>query len=124
MSWFDSAVTFITDRATAFANSFYLNFIKENRWRLLTDGLSVTLQVTLGAAALGLVFGILIAFMRISKIKWLRRPADLYVTVIRGTPLLIQLMIIYYVIFSGVRINQVFVAIVAFSINSAAYVGE
>jgi His/Glu/Gln/Arg/opine family amino acid ABC transporter permease subunit len=107
-----------------FADKFYLNFIAQNRYLLLLNGLKITIYVTLGAVILGILLGVIVALMRISKNRILSGIAGVYLTVIRGTPSLIQLMIIYYVVFSGIRISQVLVAIIAFGINSGAYVGE
>ncbi|MCC8023085.1 MAG: amino acid ABC transporter permease [Clostridiales bacterium] len=122
---------------------FVQNFIDDQRWRYLWDGLQTTLTVTFFALIIGVVIGFLIAIIRSSHDKrvipasrspW-GRAADflmgvlnsfckLYLTVIRGTPVVVQLMIIYYVIFSSVNINKVFVAVMAFGLNSGAYVAE
>lgn len=112
-----------------FTKLFYLNFIKENRWQYLTDGLKVTLMVTFFSVLLGTVIGLLIGVIRSTydkthKLKILNFFANIYLTVIRGTPVLVQLMIIYYVIFGSMRISKVPVAILAFGINSGAYVAE
>ena len=110
-------------------DSFKLNFIKDNRWKYLVDGLGVTLRVTLFAVLIGIAIGFLIAVIRSTyaktgKLKVLNFLANIYVTVIRGTPVLVQLLIIYFVIFGSVRIDKVLVAVLAFGINSGAYVSE
>ena len=110
-------------------DSFKLNFIKDNRWKYLVDGLGVTLRVTLFAVLIGIAIGFLIAVIRSTyaktgKLKILNFLANIYVTVIRGTPVLVQLLIIYFVIFGSVRIDKVLVAVLAFGINSGAYVSE
>ena len=112
-----------------FGNSFYDNFIKDYRWKYLTTGLTNTLLITLGALILGVVLGFLIALVRTThdktgNLKFLSAIAKLYLTVIRGTPVVVQLMIIYFVIFAAVDINIILVAIIAFGLNSAAYVAE
>lgn len=112
-----------------FADQFYLNFIKDNRWKYLTGGLGNTLMITMGALVLGVVFGFLLALVRTThdrtgKLGFLNRLAKLYLTVVRGTPVVVQLMIIYFVVFASVRINGVIAAIIAFGLNSAAYVAE
>lgn len=112
-----------------FADQFYLNFIKDNRWKYLTGGLGNTLMITMGALVLGVVFGFLLALVRTThdrtgKLGFLNGLAKLYLTVVRGTPVVVQLMIIYFVVFASVRINGVIVAIIAFGLNSAAYVAE
>ena len=112
-----------------FADQFYLNFIKDNRWKYLTGGLGNTLMITMGALVLGVIFGFLLALVRTThdrtgKLGFLNGLAKLYLTVVRGTPVVVQLMIIYFVVFASVRINGVIVAIIAFGLNSAAYVAE
>ena len=112
-----------------FADQFYLNFIKDNRWKYLTGGLGNTLMITMGALVLGVIFGFLLALVRTThdrtgKLGFLNGLAKLYLTVVRGTPVVVQLMIIYFVVFASVRINGVIAAIIAFGLNSAAYVAE
>ena len=113
----------------AFFDGFYLNFIKDNRWKYIVNGLGVTLRVTLFAVLIGIAIGFVVAIIRSTyektgKLKILNFLANIYLTVIRGTPVVVQLLIIYFVIFGSVRIDKVFVAIVAFGINSGAYVAE
>ena len=114
---------------TDFANDFYLNFIKEDRWKYIVDGLGVTLQVTLFAVLIGIALGFIVAIIRSThdktgKMKFLNWLCNIYLTVIRGTPVLVQLLIIYFVIFGSVRVDKVLVAVIAFGINSGAYVAE
>ena len=110
-------------------SSFISNFIDDNRWRYITDGLKITLLVTVFAVLIGVVLGFLIAIVRTThdktgKLKILNAICKVYLTVIRGTPVVVQLMIIYFIIFGSVHISKVVVAIVAFGINSGAYVAE
>ena len=110
-------------------SSFISNFIDDNRWRYITDGLKITLLVTVFAVLIGVVLGFLIAIVRTThdktgKLKILNAICKVYLTVIRGTPVVVQLMIIYVIIFGSVDISKVVVAIVAFGINSGAYVAE
>ena len=110
-------------------SSFILNFIDDNRWRYITDGLKITLLVTVFAVLIGVVLGFLIAIVRTThdktgKLKILNAICKVYLTVIRGTPVVVQLMIIYFIIFGSVDTSKVVVAIVAFGINSGAYVAE
>ena len=110
-------------------SSFISNFIEDNRWRYITDGLKITLLVTVFAVLIGVVLGFLIAIVRTThdktgKLKILNTICKVYLTVIRGTPVVVQLMIIYFIIFGSVDISKVVVAIVAFGINSGAYVAE
>ena len=110
-------------------SSFISNFIDDNRWRYITDGLKITLLVTVFAVLIGVVLGFLIAIVRTThdktgKLKILNAICKVYLRVIRGTPVVVQLMIIYFIIFGSVDISKVVVAIVAFGINSGAYVAE
>ena len=120
-----------------FIDAFYLNFIKDARWKYLTDGLWVTLRVTFFAVLIGIVLGFLVAIIRSTHDKVgrispfvkgtlnvLNFLCNVYLTIIRGTPVVVQLLIIYFVIFGAVRIDKVIVAILAFGINSGAYVAE
>lgn len=121
-----------------FQRDFYLNFIKDDRWRYLTSGLANTLKITFFAVLLGIVIGIVVATVRSSYdnvhdemrpgpgkflLSLLNAICKLYLTVIRGTPVVVQLMITYYIIFASSR-NGVGVATLAFGINSGAYVAE
>jgi His/Glu/Gln/Arg/opine family amino acid ABC transporter permease subunit len=120
---------FFVGLALNFADSFRQNFIEDNRWKYLVNGLGTTLTITIGALALGVVLGFLLALVRTThdktgKMRFLNGVAKLYLTVIRGTPVVVQLMIMFFVVFASVRINQVIVAVIAFGINSGAYVAE
>ncbi len=104
-------------------------FIVDDRWKYLTNGLLTTLMITFFAVILGMLLGFLIAIIRAThdktgKMKIANFFAKIYLTVIRGTPVMVQLLIIYYVIFASVRIDKTFVGILAFGLNSAAYVAE
>ena len=110
-------------------DKFITNFITEDRWKYIWDGLGVTLQVTFFAVLMGIVLGLLIAIVRSThdktgKLKILNAICQLYLTIIRGTRVVVQLLIIYFVIFGSVDISKVVVAVLAFGINSAAYVAE
>lgn len=108
---------------------FYSNFIVDNRWRYITDGLQNTLKITFFAVLIGIVLGFLVAIIRSThentgKLKLLNAVCSVYLTVIRGTPVVVQLMIMYFVIFATVDPGMVPTAILAFGINSGAYVAE
>ena len=117
---------------------FTLNFIDKSRWKLLLSGLENTLIITFFALIIGIVLGVIIATVRTTWDKnelTMRKGAGrtclklgdrlcrLYTTVIRGTPVVIQLMIMYYIIFASSD-NGVLIAIIAFGLNSGAYVSE
>ncbi|WP_394925999.1 amino acid ABC transporter permease [uncultured Robinsoniella sp.] len=111
------------------AEKFYQNFIKDDRWKYLTDGLLTTLEITLFAVLIGILLGFLVAVIRSTyektgKLKILNFICNIYLTIIRGTPVVVQLLITYFVIFAAFDINKVLVAILAFGINSGAYVAE
>lgn len=106
------------------SDSFYNNIILENRYLLIVDGLKITATISLFAALFGTLLGALICFMRMSRNKLLNNTARFYISVMRGTPVLVLLMIVFYVVFSSVNINPVIVAILAFGANFGAYVSE
>ena len=113
-----------------FQERFYLNFIKDDRWMYMWDGLRITLEVTLFATLLGIVIGFIVAIIRsphdrTGKMKIMNALCQVYLTVIRGTPAVVQLLIMYFVIFGSVKgVSKVLVAVLAFGINSGAYVAE
>lgn len=112
-----------------FIQQLQLNFIAEQRWRFLVNGFFTTLQITIFAVMVGIILGCVIAIIRSThdttgKWKVANAISNFYLTIIRGTPVVVQLMIIYFVIFATVNIDQVFVAVLAFGINSGAYVAE
>ena len=112
-----------------FGSQFHANFIAEDRWKILLSGLGVTLEVTLFALIIGIVLGFVVAIIRAThdqtgRLRIANAVAKVYTTVIRGTPVVVQLMIIYFVIFSSVNISKVVVAVLAFGLNSGAYVSE
>lgn len=116
---------------------FILNFIKDDRWKYLLDGLSVTLRVTFFALLLGIAIGVIVAIVRstydkngkdmrgIGKyvLQLFNLICRVYLTVIRGTPVVVQLMMVYYVILAS-STNKILVATIAFGLNSGAYVAE
>ena len=111
----------------------YTNFIAEDRWKYLTDGLQVTIIITLAALVIGIVLGALVSVVRVTHdkagkpgigLKLLNGVCQFYLTVIRGTPVMVQLLIMYFVVFATVDPGKLVVAIIAFGINSGAYVAE
>lgn len=105
-------------------NTFLRCFVAEDRYMLLLEGIGVTIKVALLAIALGLVIGFLIALCNLSKSKPLNIIGKIYTDVIRGTPSVTQLMIIYFVVFASVSLEKWIIASFAFAINSGAYVSE
>ncbi len=110
------------------SDNLYTTFIKSNRWSLFTEGLGNTLKIAIVATLIGVLIGVTIGIIRVyhketGQLKILDKICGLYLTIIRGTPVLVQLLIIYYVILSFVR-NGIPIAMLAFGINSGAYVAE
>lgn len=99
-------------------------FAVDGRWQWFVSGLGYTLLISLFSVLLGLVIGILMALMRLSKSKILRAVSGIYIDIIRGTPTMVQLLIIYFVIFANVHIDKWVVGFIAFGINSGAYIAE
>lgn len=106
------------------SDSFYNNIIHEKRYLHILDGLKVTLLISILAALFGTLVGGLICYLRMSKNNLLSTLAKLYISLLRGTPVLVLLMIIYYVVFASVNINPIVVAVFAFGLNFGAYVSE
>ena len=115
--WFDSV-----------GKKFVLAFVEGDRWKLYFKGLGVTLEIALFAAILGMVIGTVVALMRLSqkrngkKTIW-ARIAGIYVDVIRGTPSVLRLLIMWFIVMKNSQ-NGVLVASLSFGINSGAYVSE
>ena len=121
--------TWFLDWAEAFRIDFVNNFITDNRWKYLVKGLLTTLEITFFALLLGIVLGFLVAIVRSAhdqtgKLRFINGICKLYLTVIRGTPVVVQLLIIYYIIFASVNLDIVVAGVIAFGINSGAYVAE
>lgn len=119
-------------------SQFILNFIDDNRWQYLLSGLGITLEITVFAVLVGISIGVVISIIRSThdntietmhpgfgrmSLKVLNAISKVYLTVIRGTPVVVQLLIMYYIIFATSN-NKIFVAVLAFGINSGAYVAE
>ncbi|MDY6329712.1 MAG: amino acid ABC transporter permease [Lachnospiraceae bacterium] len=121
-----------------FKRKFTQNFIDDHRYRYLLDGLKETLIIAVCAVIIGILIGFIVAIIRSthdknhSKKKGFSRfiigllnfICKVYLTVIRGTPVLVQLLISFYCIFTAPDTSKTFVAIMAFGINSGAYVAE
>lgn len=112
-----------------FANEFYRNFIQDGRWTYLVQGLGTTLAITGLSAVAGAIIGFLVAVIRCTnestgKLKVIDRICRVYLTVIRGTPLMVQLLIFYFVILLPLGTPKFLAAVICFSLNSGAYVAE
>lgn len=99
------------------------NFIQEMRWKYITDGLLATLEISFLSILLGSLLGVLLCLMSFSKRRWMRDFVSLYQLLMRGLPMLVLLLFMFYVVFSGTSLNATMVAVVAFSINFASGAG-
>ncbi len=113
MEWWDGVVA-----------TFIKCFIREDRYMLLLDGIGITIKISLLAVVIGIAIGLIIAICNLSKSKVLNFIGKIYTDVIRGTPSVTQLMIIYFVIFATVDWEKWIIAAIAFGVNSGAYVSE
>lgn len=107
----------------------YEAFVPQGRYMLYLDGLLLTLKITVLAVIIGMAIGVIVAIIKVSRkqnaiMGILARIGDLYTTVIRGTPVLLQLLIIYNLIFTSRSTSEVLVGAVCFGINSGAYIAE
>ena len=117
---------------------FILNFINDDRWRFLLNGLTATLRITFFALLIGIVIGIVIAIVRsthdknVDKLRsrtgrfvlgFFNWVCKVYLTVIRGTPVVVQLMIFYFILLVSIRSGEL-IGIIAFGINAGAYIAE
>lgn len=108
---------------------FVTNFITDDRYLYLWNGLIITLKITFCAVILGIIFGLFIAIIRSThdttgKLKISNAICTAYLAVIRGTPVMLQILIVYFIIFRSVQVDKVLTAVLAFGFNSAAYVAE
>lgn len=99
-------------------------FLEKQRYELILEGVGVTIKVSLLAIVLGIIIGLVIAMCNLSKSKILNIIGKCYTDIIRGTPAVTQLLIIYFVIFASVNWEKWIIASIAFGINSGAYVSE
>ncbi len=107
----------------------YKTLILDDRYKYILEGLLNTIVMAFFAVIIGIILGLIVSIIRNDyevnkKHKILNFISKMYVEIIRGTPVILQLMIIYYVIFKSVNINIIIVGIIAFGINSGAYVSE
>ena len=119
---------FVVDRSTgggmAYLERLKMNLVTENRWRLITDGLAVTLIITLCSILFGSLLGIGVCACRRSKRKGIRKAADLYSDFINGIPTLVLLLIMFYIVFASSGLSATIVAIITFSLCFASSSGN
>lgn len=102
----------------------YMNLISNNRWFDYLKGLGITLEVSLFASVFGLMLGLVLCLMKMSKNKPLSFLSSAYIHLIRSTPMLLQVMLINFGVFAAIKVDKVFVGVLACGLNSAAYVAE
>ena len=106
------------------SEGFYQNLIYDDRWFMLIKGLGVTIEIAFFAIILGVILGTLACLGRLSSNRVIRGIATAYVSFIRGTPTMTQLSLIYFGVFASVDVSKILVAVIAFGINSGAYMAE
>lgn len=105
-------------------DSFVSNLVEEKRYQMLIDGLAVTLIITLFSVLIGTLLGALLCWMRMNRRRWLVGLAKAYIELMRGMPVLVLLLLMFYVVLAPLRLTGVVVAIITFSMNAAAYFCE
>ena len=105
-------------------NDFYQSFIYKDRYKMLISGIGITIKVSLFAIVLGMIIGFIIALCNLSRNKVLNMIGKVYTDVIRGTPAVTQLMIIYFVVFASINWSKWIICAIAFGINSGGYISE
>ncbi len=106
------------------ADSFYKNFVQENRWQMVLSGLGVTFVIAIFSALFGTVLGFGLCLIRRSRSRVAAGITAAFVRLIQGVPVLVLLMVLFYVVFASTKLNGIVVAIIAFAINFAVYVSE
>lgn len=106
------------------AESFEKTFIRENRWQLIVQGIGTTVLISVLATLLGSVLGFGLCLLKISKYPLARGFAQVYIRVLQGTPMVVLLMILFYLVFAGSGLGSIWVAVIGFGLNLAAYVCE
>ena len=109
-------------------NKFDKSFFEQDRWKMYFEGLGNTIIIALIATLIGTTIGVLLAMIkyvnkRTGRLKILNKIASVYITIIRGTPVVLQLMILYFIVFSGWN-NGILIGAITFGLNSGAYVAE
>lgn len=125
--------TFVIRAWNSVKRSFVKNFIDHGRWKTILTGLWVTIKLTICALFIGIILGFLVAFVRCTYVKnpkcgivtkILNKICGIYLTITRGTPVVVQIMIIYFVVFMPLGVDKFLAAVICFGLNSGAYVAE
>ena len=107
-----------------FTDLLYKIFIQDGGWLTILNGLWVTVQISALSLLLGTLFGALLCFFRVGKFKPLKVAAQIYISIIRGSPVLMLLMLLFYGVFARTGLSPLLVAVVTFSMHTAAHVAE
>ncbi len=106
------------------SNSFYNNLIAGDAYIIVLKGLWVTILISALGLLFGTILGGILCCFRMSKIKFLKVISQLFIAALRGSPVLLLLMIFYYVVFADIRIDAVIIAVIAFALNSGSHIAE
>ncbi len=109
---------------TGLRNSFIRTFIEEDRWKLILYGFLVTVLISAFSALFGTILGFLLCLQQRSKNRFLSKTGAAFVRIIQGVPIVVLLMVLYYIVFGSTKINGILIAIIGFSINFSVYVSE
>ena len=107
-----------------FTEILYKIFLKDGGWLTILNGLWVTVQISALSLVLGTLFGALLCFFRVGKFKPLKVAAQVYISIIRGSPVLMLLMLLFYGVFARQGLSPLLVAVITFSMHTAAHVAE
>jgi len=106
------------------SNSFYKNLIIGDAYLIVLKGLWITIIISVLGLLFGTILGGILCCFKMSKIKLLKIISQIIISVMRGSPVLLLLMILYYVVFADIRIDAVIIAVIAFALNSGAHIAE
>ena len=106
------------------AEAIELNFIREDRWKMLLSGLKITIELAILSGFFGTIAGIILCFIRRSKVGVIKNISKIYIRLMQGIPTVVLLLILYYIIFAKSQINAIVVGVIAFSLEFGVYVCE
>ena len=109
---------------SGFKSSFLKTFVRESRWRLIVNGIGITILISILSALFGTVLGFGICALRMSRNSLINAVSLAYIRIMQGTPMVVLLMIMFYIVFAGSSISGIWVAVIGFGMNFGAYVSE
>lgn len=109
---------------SSIATSFDKTFVRENRWKLIVSGIYTTVLISVLSALLGTLLGFGLCALRLSKNTFANGAALAYIRLMQGLPMLVLLMILFYIVFAKSGLSGIFVAVIGFAMNFGAYVSE